>query len=122
MYIPLRILSGGEVRVRAYNLYRMYNQFSLCAGFTAKGEVSGMGALRGSPRSRRLEVVSTRKNGHARRRHAREEPRACLPRAHPFSLSPTTSKRLLRRLAEGRKGEVEKSLLSRFIVTLARSI
>ena len=43
-------------------------------------------------RSRRLEVVGTRKNGRARRRHA------CLPRARPFSLLPTTSKRLLRRL------------------------
>ena len=42
--------------------------------------------------SRRLEVVGTRKNRRARRRHA------CLPRARPFSLSPTTSKRLLRRL------------------------
>ena len=36
--------------------------------------------------------MGTRKNGRARRRHA------CLPRARPFSLSPTTSKRLLRRL------------------------
>ena len=45
----------------------------------------------------RLEVVGTRKNGRARRRHARRH--ACLPRACPFSLSPTTSKRLLRRLA-----------------------
>ena len=45
-----------------------------------------------SLRSRRLEVVGTRKNGRARKRHA------CLPRARPFSLSPTTSKRLLRRL------------------------
>ena len=39
-----------------------------------------------SLRSRRLEVVGTRKNGR-------------LPRARPFSLSPTTSKRLLRRLS-----------------------
>ena len=45
-----------------------------------------------SLRSRRLEVVGTRKIGRARRRHA------CLPRAPPFSLSPTASKRLLRRL------------------------
>ena len=55
-----------------------------------------------SLRSRRLEVVGTRKNGRARRRHARGEeapsPLACLPRARPFSLSPATSKRLLRRL------------------------
>ena len=36
-----------------------------------------------------LEVVGTRKNGHARGRHAR-----------PFSLSPTTSKRLLCRLGD----------------------
>ena len=36
--------------------------------------------------------MGTRKNGRARRRHA------CLPRARPFSLSPATSKRLLRRL------------------------
>ena len=41
-----------------------------------------------SLRSRRLEVVGTRKNGRV----------ACLPRARPFSLSPATSKRLLRRL------------------------
>ena len=34
----------------------------------------------------------TRKNGRARRRHV------CLPRARPFSLTPTTSKCLLRRL------------------------
>ena len=39
-----------------------------------------------------LEVVGTRKNGRARRRHA------CLPRARPFSLSLATYKRLLRRL------------------------
>ena len=42
-------------------------------------------------RSRRLEVVGTRKNGCARRH-------ACLPRARLFSLSPTSSKRLLRSL------------------------
>ena len=46
-----------------------------------------------SLRSRRLEVVGKRNNGRARRRHA------CLPRVRPFSLSPTSSKRLLRRLA-----------------------
>ena len=44
-------------------------------------------------------VVGSRKNGRARRRHAREEvalsPLACLPRGRPFSFSPTTSKRLL---------------------------
>ena len=44
-----------------------------------------------SLRSRRLEVVGTRKTG------AREG-FACLPCARPFSPSPTTSKRLLRRL------------------------
>ena len=58
--------------------------------------------MRGSLRSRRLEVVGTRKSGRARRRHARGEvapsPLACLPRARPFSISPTTPKRLLRRL------------------------
>ena len=53
---------------------------------------------RTSLRSRRLEVVGTRKNGRARRRQAR--PLACLPCARPFSLSPITSKRLLRRLWE----------------------
>ena len=46
-----------------------------------------------SLRSRRLEVVGPRKNGRARRR-----PLACLPRGRLFSLSPATSKRLLRRL------------------------
>ena len=55
-----------------------------------------------SLRSRRLEVVGTRKNGRVRRRHAKGEtapsPLACLPRARSFYLSPTTSKRLLRRL------------------------
>ena len=45
-----------------------------------------------SLRSRRLEVVGTRKNGRSR-------PLACLPRARPFSLSPAPSKRLLRRLS-----------------------
>ena len=39
-----------------------------------------------SLRSRRLEVVGTKKH------------LACLPRARPFSLSPANSKRLLRRL------------------------
>ena len=60
-----------------------------------------------SLRSRRLELVGTRKNARDRRRHARGEgaitpqsPLACLPRARPFSLSPTTSKRLLRRLSD----------------------
>ena len=37
----------GKVCVRAYNLYRIFNQYSLRAGFRAKGEVSGMGAPRG---------------------------------------------------------------------------
>ena len=46
----------------------------------------------GSLRSRRLEVVGTR--------HERGIT-ACLPRARPFSLSPATSKRLLRRLGAG---------------------
>ena len=41
-----------------------------------------------SLRSRRLKVVGEKENG----------PLACLPRARPFSLSPTTSKRLLRKL------------------------
>ena len=47
-----------------------------------------------SLRSRRLEVVAQEKTG------AREgdSPLACLPRARPFSLSPATSKGLLRRL------------------------
>ena len=45
-----------------------------------------------SQRSRRLEIVATRKNVRERRRHA------CLPRARLFSLPPTTSKPLLRRL------------------------
>ena len=49
--------------------------------------------------SRRLEVVGTKKK-RAREKETREAPSplACLPRACPFSLSPTTSKRLLRRL------------------------
>ena len=50
-----------------------------------------------SVRTRRLEVVGTRKSARARRRHARGKG-ACLPRARPFSLSPTTSKRLQRLL------------------------
>ena len=66
--------SGSNWFVSAYSLFRV--------AFT-------------SLRSRRLEVVGTRKNGRARR-HPRGH--ACLPRARPFSLSPTTSKRLLRRL------------------------
>ena len=45
-----------------------------------------------SLRSRHLEIVPTRKNARERRRHA------CLPRARPFFLPPTTSKPLLRRL------------------------
>ena len=56
-----------------------------------------------SLRSRRLEVVGTRKNARERTRHARGEgaqsPLECLPRARPFSVSPTTSK--LRRLENG---------------------
>ena len=46
-----------------------------------------------SLRSMRLEVLGKRENGRARGRHA------CLLLAHPFFLVPTTSKRLLRRLA-----------------------
>ena len=49
-----------------------------------------------SLRSRRLEVVSERKNGRAKGRHA--SPLACLPLARPFFFAATTSKRLLRRL------------------------
>ena len=45
-----------------------------------------------SLRSRRLEIVATRKNARERRRHA------CLPRARPFSLPAATSKLLLRGL------------------------
>ena len=45
-----------------------------------------------SLRSRRLEIVATRKNARETRRHA------CLPRARPFSLPPATSKPLLRGL------------------------
>ena len=52
--------------------------------------------------TRCLEVVGKRKNGRARRRHARGEG-ACLPQARPFSLSPTTSKHLLRRLSIPKK-------------------
>ena len=48
-------------------------------------------------RCRRLEVVGTRKNARERRRHATGEG-ACLPCARPFSLWPTSSKRLLRML------------------------
>ena len=61
------------------------------------------GKLVPSLRSRRLEVAGERENGHARGRHARGEgassPLACLLLARPFFLVPTTSKRLLRRLA-----------------------
>ena len=49
-----------------------------------------------SLRSRRLEVVSERKNGRARERHV--SPLACLPLTRPFFFAPTTSKRLLCRL------------------------
>ena len=55
-----------------------------------------------SLRSRRLEVLGERENGHARGRHARGEgapsPLACLLLARPFFLVPTTPKRLLRKL------------------------
>ena len=55
-----------------------------------------------SLRSRRLEVLGERENGHARGRHARGEgapsPLACLLLGARFFLVPTTSKRLLRRL------------------------
>ena len=54
---------------------------------------------KGSLRS--LEVEGTRKKVHARKR------RACLPRTRPFSLSPTTSKRLLRRLVKREKQKNE---------------
>ena len=47
-----------------------------------------------SLRSRRLEVVGEREKGGARGRHA------CLLLARAFSLVPTTSKRLLRRLEQ----------------------
>ena len=60
-----------------------------------------------SLRSRRLQVVGKRENGHARGRHAREtrkgeeavSPLACLLLARPFFLVPTTLERLLSRLA-----------------------
>ena len=52
-----------------------------------------------SPRSGRLELVGARKNEHLRRRHE------CLPRAHPFSLVPTTSMHLLHRLTANLPGE-----------------
>ena len=48
-------------------------------------------------KAHKSKVVGTRKNGRARRRHT------CLPRARPFALSPTTSKRLLRRLGDARQ-------------------
>ena len=52
-----------------------------------------------SVRSRRLEVVGTRKNGRARRGHARGEAHPSrVSLARPFSLSPSTSKLLLRSL------------------------
>ena len=50
--IPLRLFKGiewggggggGEVRVRAKKLYPIYFQYSLRAGFRAKGEVLRMG-------------------------------------------------------------------------------
>ena len=43
-------------------------------------------------------------------RHA-PSPLACLPRARPFSLSPATSKRLLRRLAGHKLTDLSQSLL-----------
>ena len=49
--------------------------------------------------SRCLEVVGARKNVCVRRRHA------CLPHAHPLSLVPTTSKRLLHRLTANLPGK-----------------
>ena len=55
----------------------------------------------GSLRSRRLEVVGTR--------HERGIT-TCLPRARPFSLSPATSKRLLRSLGAGLPCKVQRFL------------
>ena len=76
------------------NPYWTHCEHSWCRGVIFKMDTS--------LRSRRLEVVGPRKNWRARRRHAKGEeapsPLACLPRARPFSLSPATSKRLLRRL------------------------
>ena len=55
-----------------------------------------------SLRSRRLGVVGTRKNGRARRRHARGEgapsPLACLPRARPLLPSATLGNYICRSL------------------------
>ena len=49
--------------------------------------------------SLRLEVVGTRKNGRARRRQARGEVARVSPSRAPVLSSPTTYKRLLRRLS-----------------------
>ena len=86
----------GLATSKDYN-HRMKERFSEVSQW--KLDVSACHVLLHIPslRSRRLEVVGTRKNGRARRRHA--TPLACLPRARPFSLSLATSKRLLRRLA-----------------------
>ena len=67
-----------------------YNWFTHLSSFTC--QQMGISSLR----SRRLERVGPSKNARPRRRHAR----ACLPRVRPFSLSPTTSKCLLRRLGD----------------------
>ena len=88
----------GTGKLCMWGIYRFKKYF---AGFeTSPTILSVRETLWISLRSRRLEVVGTRKNGRARRRHARgvNSLLACLPRARPFSLSLTTSKRLLRRL------------------------
>ena len=85
-----------DVSLRSRRLDRLSKKSFV--GFHIIGRFAGQ--KRPAPFTKRLTcskssawiVVDTRKNGRARRRHA------CLPRARPFSLFPTTSKRLLRRL------------------------
>ena len=88
-YIVSRDTKSQEPSLRAEFSYRLHAGYKNPAGTGLRAfflclNVSFLRPNLVSLRSRRLEVVGTRKNGRARRRHA------CLPRARPYSLSPVT--------------------------------
>ena len=88
-YIVSRDTKSQEPSLRAEFSYRLHAGYKNPAGTGLRAfflclNVSFLRPNLVSLRSRRLEVVGTRKNGRARRRHA------CLPRARPYSLSPAT--------------------------------
>ena len=95
MFLNANLYFFIRICVKSFRVWALYFWFPCQQSYTNRlRNVKYIRSYDVSLRSRRLEVMGTRKNGRARRRH----PLACLPRAHPFSLSPAISKGLLRRL------------------------